>query len=61
MSPDDKSEFQTFIEWCLWDTGVQISYILSSRLNPGVKSGPKSPKKGFISGDIMYVYLNFEF
>jgi hypothetical protein len=61
ITSDDESEMQRFTnEWCLWDSGAEISYILNAKLSLGVKGGQNSAENGYVTGDITYVYLDFE-
>jgi hypothetical protein len=61
MNSSDESEVQIFAdEWCLWDTGAEVSYILGAKLSLEVKGGQNAPENGYVIGEIMYVYLNFK-
>ncbi|KAF8223432.1 hypothetical protein L208DRAFT_1381444 [Tricholoma matsutake] len=60
MTSDDESEYQTFMdEWCLWDSGVEVSHVHGGKLSYKVKGGHNSTENGYVMGDITYVYLNF--
>ena len=49
---EDGSVSQEFPnEWCLWDSGAHISYILSGLLRPEVKS-PDAPEDGYVQAEI---------
>jgi hypothetical protein len=48
MYSEDGSESQVFEDkWCLWDSGANISFVLSSSLKPEVKS-PGAPEEGYV-------------
>src|ERR1700722_13949684 len=42
-------------EWCLWDTGAQITMIPGGRLTDAVKGGPSAPDMGFLQAEILLV------
>ncbi|KAG8820326.1 hypothetical protein FRC17_010198, partial [Serendipita sp. 399] len=52
VSSDDESVTQTFNEWCLWDTGAQITMMRGDRLNADVKGGADAPTSGFLQAEI---------
>ena len=52
---EDDSDLQVFSEWCLWDTGAQITMIPGGRLTDAVKGGPSTPDMGFLQAEILLV------
>jgi hypothetical protein len=54
---DGESATQTFSEWCLWDTGAQVSMIPGGGLTNDVKGGANVPDAGFLPMEIVWVVL----
>ncbi|KAG8764328.1 hypothetical protein FRC19_006285 [Serendipita sp. 401] len=54
VTSDDEASTQTFNEWCMWDTGAQITMVAGVRLDPAVKGGANAPPQGFLQAEITF-------
>jgi hypothetical protein len=55
ISSEDGAFTQTFTEWCLWDTGAQLSMITNGRQVGGIND------LGFLQMEILRVTFHFPF